>query len=125
MGYIQNAGGSGASIIHLNLRGYASASARSLGDMQSSGAVAGSGSYTISRVFVDKIECTSGSMTVSYTNSQGQSTSQSLSSGQSINIGNNNNIILSWSARKDFSSGWEHRDSGDSVSASIEVNVYV
>ena len=109
--------------IRLNLYGYAYGRAVMYGtDAQAH--TTGRGTYTLSGIEIDHITCVSGGMTVTYTNSQGQSTSQSLSTGQTVIIQNSNDVQLSW---QNSASQHTHSSTGDascSVSASVVVDVY-
>jgi hypothetical protein len=108
--------------IRLNLSGYAYGWAEEYGG-NAKARTSGNGSYTLSGTEVDHITGVSGSMTVAYTNPQGQSTSRTLSAGQTVEIKNSNNIPFSWSA----SGERRGQDSGNaevSISASITVDVY-
>ena len=108
--------------LRLNLYGYAYGWAEEYGG-NAKARTSGNGSYTLSGNYIDRITGVSGSMTVSYTNPQGQSTTRALSTGQTITVGNANNVTFSWSA-----SGEARGQSGGnaevSVSASIAVDVY-
>lgn len=109
--------------IRLNLYGYAYGWAAMYGT-DAEAHTTGSGTYKLSGVEIDHITGISGSMTVSYTNGQGQSVSQSLSAGQTVSIGNSNDVTFSW---QNSASQHKHSSSGDascSVSASVVVDVY-
>ena len=113
--------GGGADKIRLNLYGYAYGWAEEYGG-NAKARTTGNGTYTLSGNYIDRITGVSGSMTVAYTNPQGQSTTRALSTGQTILVGNANNVTFSWSA-----SGEKRQYDGNadvSVSASIAVDVY-
>lgn len=115
--------GGGADKLRLNLYGYAYGWAAMYGT-DAEAHTTGRGTYILSGIGIDHITGVSGSMTVTYTNSQGQSTSQTLSAGQTVIIQNSNDVQLSW---QNSASQHKHSSSGDascSVSASIVVDVY-
>lgn len=127
-GYILNEGGadtvhpfSSTDHIRLNLYGYAYGWAEEYGG-NARARTTGNGTYTLSGTKVDHITGVSGSMTVAYTNPQGQSASSTLSAGQTIQIKNSNNIKFSWSASNEDRSYGGNAEC--SVSASIAVDVY-
>lgn len=113
---------SSADHIRLNLYGYAYGWAEEYGG-NAKARTTGNGTYTLSGTEVDRITGVSGSMTVAYTNPQGQSATATLSAGQTIQIKNSNNITFSWSASGERR-GQDGGNAEVSVSASIAVDVY-
>lgn len=107
--------------IRLNLYGYAYGWAEEYGG-NAKARTTGNGTYTLSGTEVDHITGVSGSMTVAYTNPQGQSVTATLSAGQTIQIKNSNNITFSWSASNEARGYGGNAEC--SVSASIAVDVY-
>lgn len=128
-GYILNEGGadtvypfSSVDHIRLNLYGYAYGWAEEYGG-NAKARTTGRGTYTLSGTEVDHITGVSGSMTVAYTNPQGQSITASLSAGQTIQIENSNSITFTWNASNE-ARGYDGGNASCEVSASVAVDVY-
>lgn len=122
MAFFKASGGNKVESIRLVLSESASGSARHQGDdSHSAGSVSGSGSYTLNNMYIDRVVGVSGSMTLSYTNSQGTTTSVGISTGTVVNIENNNGITISWSSSSSFDG---HGDSGKTIGGSVAVDIY-
>ena len=113
----------GADHIRLDLYGYASGTAEARAELGSRGSCSGNGRYILKGVNVDRLVGISGSMSVTYTNGQGQTTTETLTQGNTISVGNSEDITISWSGLRTFRADGTASSSG-SVSGSIIVDVY-
>ncbi len=115
--------GGGADHIRLDLYGYGSGTAEARAELGSRGSCSGNGRYILKGVNIDRVVGVSGSMSVSYTNAQGQATTETLTQGNTIAIGNAYDVTFSWSGSRTFRADGSASSSG-SVSGSLVVDVY-